>query len=208
MATLSDLRTHIKLDTKVNGTEKDSQVDNAIRSALRQLRGKRFWFLKQESTATLASTSSSIWLPGVLPDLSIIDDVQLSDEISVYYDGAGFDFLSYSDYKRKWYTQVEKPTGRPLACTVRNGTLTFSHSADQSYTALIDYYNQDETLPTADSDTSVWFDEGYDVVRSKAMTIFKREVLGYSLSEDDANLEQMYYTQLCQTSMAYEQGGR
>ena len=130
MATLSDLRTQIKLDTRVNGTEKDSQIDNAIRSALRQLRGKKYWFLRQETTATLASGDSSIALSSEIPDLSVVDDVQLIDGTSVLYDGGGFDFLAFSNFKRKWYTQATKPSGKPLACAVLNGVLTFSHTAD------------------------------------------------------------------------------
>ena len=207
MATLSDLRTQIKLDTRVNGTEKDSQVDNAIRSALRQLRGKKYWFLRAIGDLTLSSSASTVSITGTLTQFSAPDTFKISDGNTWRFDGNGFDFLTYENLERKYLQSVTLSTGIPVACAVLNGTLYTSHLADGTYTIRCSYYKQDATLPTADADTSIWFDEGYDVVRSLAMSIFKRESQGVSSAEDDT-MHAYYLNQLSQTGMSYEMGGR
>lgn len=206
MATLSDLRTQIKLDTRVNGTEKDTQIDNAIRSALRQLRGKKYWFLRAIGDLTLSS-GNSVSITATLTDFAAPDTFKISDGNTWRFDGRGFDFLTYENLERQYLQSVTLSTNIPSACAVLNGTLYTSHNVDGSYTIHCSYYKQDATLPTADAATSVWFDEGYDVVRALAMSIFKREVQGMSGAEDDSLLA-YYLNQLSQTGMSYEQGGR
>ena len=63
MATAQDIVDHIKADLILNGTDYDTQLLNAIHSALRQYRGKRYWFLKTYDTISVTSGNYSVALP-------------------------------------------------------------------------------------------------------------------------------------------------
>ncbi len=205
MATLSTLREQIKSELQVNGTALDELVDNAIRSALRLMYGRRFWFLEARTTITLASGNSSVSLPS---DYSASGTFSLVNGASVLQDGAGFDYLTFDNLERDYLLLATLPTGAPVACAVLNGTLYTSHTADQDYSVRVSYFKKDATLPTAGTDTSVWFDEGYDVIRANARLIFKREAQGYEANQADEDLAQYYYGNLCQAGAMYNEGAR
>lgn len=189
MADLSDVRGQIKSDLVIIGTDYDAQIDNAIRSALRQLRARKFWFLETITDLTLSATASTLTLPtnfGCSGTFDLItSNIRLSHE-------RGFDFLSLGDLRSLYYTTSPLQTGQPLACAESNGTLYVSHISDVSYTIPAVYYAKDATLPSGDSDESVWFDDGYDVVRSMANYIFKRDSQHYTASEEDGSMVRNY----------------
>jgi hypothetical protein len=206
MATLSDVRTSIKSTLVVNGTDYDTQIDDAIRSALRQQRGKKYWFLKKIGTFTLSSGNSSAIITSTLTDFSAPDTFSISDGSTWYQDGRGFDFISYEKLERDWLVSATLPSGRPLACAVFDGTLYTSHLANQNYTIRASYYQQDATLPATGAATSIWFDEGYDLIKALAMYIFKRDDQQYSLTEEDGSRVRDCIAALNQTSLNYEMG--
>lgn len=203
MAVLSDIRSDIKADLFITNTSYDSQIDRAIRSAIRIYRKKRLWFLKAVDTIQLSSGASSAALPS---DFSAPAEFEILTDGVWKYDGNGFDYLEFDRLKREHWTHSSLDSGTPTACAVLNGTLYVSHLADQAYTIRTTYYMQDETLPT-ESQSSIWFDDGYDAIRSRAMQIFKRESKNYKATDEDGSIADAYLEALSTQSIAYT-GGR
>lgn len=202
MATLSDMRNHIKSDLVIFGTDFDTQIDNAIRSTLRDLRQRKFWFLEESDTLTLASGDNSVALPS---DFGTEDSFELISSGLRLTNGRGFDFLSFNDLRRKYWTTSPVDTGQPVACAV-SGLLYTSHIADASYSIDVFYFKKDATLPEGNNDTSVWFDDGYDVVRSQAQFIFKRDSKHFAVTEEDGSMARMHLQNLGRRHEQYKAG--
>jgi len=201
--TAGDIRSRIKSDLTINGIAYDSQILDAIHSALRQLRGKRFWFLQDITTIILYENASSATLP---TDYSAPFEFELSYGSTWRKDGAGFNYYTFDRMKRDYWNTDPLRTGVPEACAVVNQTLYVSCIADADYNIRTTYYKQDATLPEADQ-TSIWFDDGLDVVRSLAQYIFKRDSQGFTANEADSDMVQMYLDRLNVTH-ENRQGGR
>jgi hypothetical protein len=184
MTTASDIVTRIKADLEINGTDYDTQILDAIQSALRQLRGKRYWFLRDYTTITTTSSSETVALPS---DFSALESVDLIANGSRLTSWTGFQLLDFPSLRQIFWTTDPLYTGTPQACAVLNNTLYLSCLASAIYSLPIVYYKQDITLPTA-SDSSIWFDDGYDVVRSLAQFIFKRDSQGFTATEEDGDM--------------------
>ena len=182
--TAGDIRTRIKSDLIINSTDYDTQIIAAIQSALRQLRGKRYWFLKEIGTLTLLSGASSVALPD---DYSAPYEFELINNGTRCGDGFGFDYLTFDRLKREYWLTSPLQTTQPVACATFGSLLYVSCLANDNYSIPITYYKQDVTLPDA-GDTSVWFDDGYDVVRTLAQFIFKRDSLAFTVGEEDGNM--------------------
>lgn len=202
MAILSDMRERIKSDMSIVGTVYDAQIDDAIRSALRELRNRKFWFLEATTTLTLLTGASSVALPA---NFGSGGEYELIADGMRYSDGHGFDIVGYDVLKRDYWNVSPIPTGTPEACAVFGGALYVSHIAAADYSIPITYYKKDAAEPSA-SETSVWFDDGYDVVRSKAQHTFKRDSQQYTVSEADADMMQMHMTNLERRHEQYEAG--
>lgn len=184
MTTLSTLRNEIKADLVITGTDYDAQIDSKIRSALRLLRGHRLWFLKTTTTSVLTGSGvTSTSLSATLTDFAVIGTVELSSGGLWRGDGTGLDHVSYERLKQDYWNDDPIPTGTPEACALVGSTLYYSHTTAASYTLRLTYYRKDATLPSGDEGTSIWFDEGYDAVRSLALLLVKREVQQMSREE-------------------------
>lgn len=204
MAVLSDIRSDIKSDLFITNTTYDTQIDRAIRSAIRIYRKKRFWFLKTiSSDITLPSSSYSVALPD---DFSAPAEFELLVSGTWKRDGDSFDYFEFDRLKREYWKQSPLESGTPQACAIQNGILYASCTADQDYTIRATYYRQDASLPTADQ-TSIWFDDGYDAIRSRAAQIFKRESKNYKATDEDGSIADGYLAVLEQQTQAYT-GGR
>lgn len=192
MTTAADVRDHIKSDLSINGADYDAQILNAIHSALRQYRGKRFWFLEKTGTVTLLDTTSSAALPN---DYSAPGEFEMSYNGRWLSDGKGFDYLAFSRLKRDYWLSDPLETSVPRACAVLNRTLHVSCLANADFTIALTYYCQDATLPAA-AGTSVWFDDGYDAIRALAQFIFKRDAQGFTASEEDGTMARYHLENL------------
>lgn len=185
MTTAGNLRDHIKSDLIINGTDYDTQILNAIWSALRQLRNKRYWFLEDSDTVTLLAGNSSIALPS---NYAAPKNFRYVSNGVWQRDGAGFDFyMNKEDLEREYWLTDPLQTQPPRACAEFGGTLYVSDLADASYTIYLDFYQKDATLLAA-SETSVWFDDGYDAVRTLAQYIFKRDAQGFTATDEDGSM--------------------
>lgn len=192
MAVVSDVLDQIKSDLVIVGSDYDTQIVNAIHSALRALRKRKYWFLETIADLTLPIGESSLTLP---TNFSTAWSFDLINTGEVLVDRNGFDFIDLNEMRNNYYRVSPLPTVQPNACAISKNTLYFSSIADKEYTIPAIYYEQDATLPTT-SETSVWFDDGYDVVRSLAYMIFKRDSQHYTASEEDGNMYQRFLTTL------------
>lgn len=204
MAVASDVRDHIKADLVINGTDYDTQILNAIHSALRQLRGRRYWFLQASTTLTTTVASEQVTLP---TDFSAPRSFELIYSGQRMRDGSGLDFLGYDRLKRDYWTTHPLITGVPEACAIYGTTLYLSCLAGAEYSIPMTYYKKDAALPSA-TGTSVWFDDGYDAVRSLAQYIFKRDAQSFTATEEDGALVQDTLQRLGETHVSFIDGGR
>ena len=192
MATLSDMVSHIKSDLARNGSVDDAQIKNCIRSALRFYRARAFWFLSTTNSYTLSDSSSTMAAPatfGRLIDLRLVVGGRLVRLTKCD---------SREDLEQPFISDSTPPSGQPAAYALQGNTFYFDRTADGDITVRLDFYAKDETLPASDGDTSIWFDEGYDVIRARARSLFKRESEEWdvtSVAADEANAN-YYYRQL------------
>lgn len=202
MTDVADLRDHIKSDLTLNGSDYDTQIVNAIYSALRQYRGKRFWFLKEtDTTMTLLAGTNSVSLPanfGAPGEFEIVaNGLRKGDD-------NGFAFYDYDRLKREYWQTSPLPTDTPEACAVANNKLYVDCLAVTDFTIYPTYYKKDSTLNL--STVSVWFDDGYDAIRTLAQYIFKRDAQGMTATEADGDMAQGALARLEETHLAREAG--
>lgn len=191
MTTVADIRDRIKSDLTLTDTEEyDTLLVNAVQSALRQLRKRRYWFLEAFATLTSTADSLEIDIKAQLPDYSALKSVDMIYQSARYYDRMGFDLVTFDTLRADYWTQSTILTQKPRACAEFNNTLYFSDKCPTALSFPIVYYKQDATLPAA-SQTSIWFDDGQDMVRALAMYIFKRDTQGYTVNEADGDMVQL-----------------
>lgn len=208
MSTLLTMRSRVKSDLRINGTEMDAQINDAIRSAIRQKRGLKLWFLRGLGSISLTQGDASATLP---TDFSVLaDDNVTKRTTAVQWLQSGqyrnIYQMTMEDLRSRFLRDSSTPQGIPSYCAVEDGTIYFDVAADSTTTGRIIYYKQDATLPTGDSDTSVWFDDGWDVIRSLAMVIFKRDADGYAESEESGAMADFHWKALCQRAQSIEMG--
>jgi hypothetical protein len=168
--TLGELLTDIKSRLTINSTVSDDEITRCVQQAIRQMQQKRYWFLWNTQTITLSSGASSVNVPD---DVSVLETVDLLTSSHRYTHGFGFDFLDYVRLKEQYFYNVPLKTRRPEAVAILNRTLFLSDIADQDYNLDLFYTKRDTQLPSQSADTSLWFDDGYDVIRSLAQYIFE-----------------------------------
>jgi hypothetical protein len=202
MATIDEACTAIKSRLVISGTAKDSDIYSSIRSAIKLLQRKRYWFLRKMDDVTLSVGADSVSVP---TDFSMMESVDLVYNSRRYSDKRGFDLLEYTKLKDKYFSTGSAADGQPSACALVNNTLWLSHLAEVAGTLKFTYYRKDITLPTAASDTSVWLgDDGYDAVVSLAQYIYEKEYLQRPDADPSSALG--YQTRLDETHTFYERG--
>lgn len=209
MTTTTDVINDIKADLILQGTEYDSQILRSIHTALRELRGKRYWFLERFDGSSITTTLASevVDLGAAISDLSVVKSIDLIADGRRYYHLEGFDLLTFDTLRqRHWYEGTLKQE-RPEACAyfAAQKKLYLSHKAPSAYVLPCTYYCQDATLPGV-NDGSVWYDDGYEVIRAMAMYVFKRDAHGYKPSEEDGAMVRMALDALNNTNASMSIG--
>lgn len=185
MANLLDLRTRIKNALAIQGTEFDTDIDDSICSALTELEQEPMWFLQKKDTVTLSTGNDSVSLPS---DFAAPFNARVLIN-NVYRDKqSGFqkqDFTVLEDLYRKQLT-----SGYPMNYAYWAGSIYVDVTANADYIIDLTYLQKDAVKPSDDTDTSVWFNEGLDAVRTLAMAMFKDDVEQYdSVGNDWAKAE-------------------
>jgi hypothetical protein len=165
--TFSALKTRIQREVNRPSTTYLTDIGEAIVTAIRFYDRRPVWFTEKSSTLTLSSGSATASLP---TDFRRLINLQLQVD-SRYRDvNNGFKPVEYEVLRRNWLDPTLSQT--PVEYALFADTLYFNCLADQDYTVRIDYNYGDVTYPSADGDTSVWFDEAQDVIRYEATAIF------------------------------------
>lgn len=172
VVTLLQLRTRIRTEINKPSTSYEEFIDDAIRSAILFYGSSRFWFLEDSDVLTLATSGTFIDLPD---DFNL--PVQLRISVNSRWIGhqTGFKHVTHDELKES--ATDAAATGSPCAWALFGNRVYVDRISDQTYTLDLSYIRKDVTLPEADSDTSIWFDEGRDVIRLKAMEYFYRDRL-------------------------------
>jgi hypothetical protein len=169
MSTLATVRDEVKANLTIVGTSQNTAIDGYIRASLRTLRQKRYWFLRRRDTLTLAQAGYSVSLPA---NFSVIDFASLVHNGKRYTQKNGFDLLDYKGLMESIFDSTRK-TRRPYSLAIAfDDTLETDSLSDIAASIELVYFCQDETLPTLDDDTSVWFDDGFDVVRASTQLLY------------------------------------
>lgn len=201
MSNLVTMRNRIKNALAIQDTVYDDDIDDSIRSAISQYENKPLWFLEKVGTVTLSSGSDTVSLP---TDFAAPIDARIL--VNSVYRGktSGFVRQEFKYLQDNYRAQVG--SGVPQYYAYFAGLIYTDSEADADYTIELTYTKKDTTLPQGDTDTSVWFDEGYDAIRTLAMAIFKDEVEEYATSEKDW-LRAQRYLDLLQERNTYRQLG-
>lgn len=173
MSTLLTMREEIKSNLTL-GSGDDSIVDGFIRTALRSNRKKRHHFLRRQEVLTVGSGGFSAALPA---NYSVIEDITLVYNGRRYTRQAGnFGLTDIIDLYQKYIPDAARASGRPLVAAIDAGedNVELDKTADIACSLNLIYYCQDTILPQANSDTSVWFDDGYDYIRASAQILYMR----------------------------------
>lgn len=187
MPTFTDLVNDIKADLTLNGSDYDASIVRKGQNALRRLRGRRYWFLRAYGTLTATASSEVINIKAQLSDFSTIESLDLIANSSRFYERMGFNRLAFDELRAQHWTGSTIETGTPVAWAYSNGNIYLSHKCAAAYSLPITYYKQDATLPGAGG-TTIWGDDGYEVLRAMTTNLFKRDTLGMMVTESDREI--------------------
>jgi hypothetical protein len=162
--TLSELRERIKREIAREDTNINTVVDEAIRTAIRYWEYTRAWFNVARSTITLAANSDNVSLPS---DYKYPIDVRLLSGGVYLGENNGFTPLTWEEFEEE--STDSNVTGQPGFWSSLGNTLYAYPTPTSAYTIRLSYVQGDATSPEADGDSSVWFDEGQDVIRNHAI---------------------------------------
>ncbi len=188
--TFGTMKTRIQAETNRPSTANLTYIGDAIVTAIKFYEAKPIWFTEKKDTVTLSSASNNVSLPS---DFKRIINLRLAYSASAYRGkGTGFDPKTMKELEEDWTDPTLSQT--PVEWALFGSKIYVNCLADQSYTLPITYNYGDSTYPSADGDTSVWFEEGADIIRYKAMATFYRDKLhGYDLADKaDAKAEELY----------------
>lgn len=179
--TFGALKSRIQAEVNRPSSANLAFIGNAIVTAIMYYETKPAWFTEKKDTLTLLSGDNSVALPD---DFKAIIGLRLLKD--GFYRGPrdGFKGTDIKALEDNWTDATLSQT--PVEWALFNGSIYFNCLADQDYTLPITYHYGDVTYPSADGDTSVWFDAGQDLIRYKATAIFYEDRL------HDVNMGQLY----------------
>ncbi len=183
--TFADLKTRILKEADVESTSGQSlyfeAIGNAIISAIRYYEGTRFWFIENTQNVTILNTQTFIALP---TDFKSLIQLRLKVGNCWLTHGSGFEIVSYERLKELFTNATA--SGQPQNCAIFKNAVFVDRAVDQNYTIEVTYCRGDTTYPSSDGSTSVWFDDGVELIRYKALEIFYRD------KKQDENKAQFY----------------
>jgi len=148
-----------RIQNELNRGNLTDEIANAIISALRFYRRQRFRWNTARTTTTLTDGVEYYGLP---PDFLEGDTMVLSTsngELDWLYERSHF----WIDQQKDWSNY----TSRPYVYSVQADELRLYPTPDAAYTLTLTYtYELDE--PTDDTDTSAWFTDGEELIRTHA----------------------------------------
>jgi len=185
--TLIVVREEVKSRLMLTNTAEDARVDSEIRAAIRQLMGKPYWFLEKIGSRALSVGVSSATAPA---DFSMLGSASVIQDGKRYSEASGeFRVMRYEDMEEQ-YLYISPPASapRPEAMAIVGAAFYFSHTLTAASSLSLRYFKKDVALPTATTDTSVFFgDESLDVVIGLAQSMFEARSQGAQLDSSVVN---------------------
>lgn len=172
-ATQLEMRQRILKEVKDSQqTQYESFIDDALRSAILFYSDQKLWFLQKMETVMLLETASSVAVP---TDFQLIISLRISVDSRWRGDVDGFQQKTHDQLQG--FSQDQTLTGVPRYWALFGSSFYMDKLADDDYALEVSYYKKDTSLPDADGDTSVWYDDGKDLIRNKAIEYFYRDRL-------------------------------
>lgn len=171
MSTLGAVVDEVKANLGLQGALKDAAIRGYVRTILRGAQQKRWWFLRTSATLTVSTGGDSASLP---VDFSVIDFADLIYRNRRYTHETGFRLVDIQDLNSRYLDVEPKQRSKPNACAIFGDNFVLDKQVDTDCRIQLYYFKQDVNLPTADEDTSVMFNEGFDYVRAGAQFMFDR----------------------------------
>ena len=170
--TFVQMRTLLLARAKNDSTTFGTAAGEEILSAIRYYSGRPFYFLETNSTSlSLSSSASATALPA-----NFQSPIGLRIQVNGTWLGEddGFKPTTYTELKK---LRRDTSAGQPWHWAIFGSNIEFSKVADATYSLDFDFYKGDSAMPSADSDTSVWFDEPRDMIINRALEFFFDNVL-------------------------------
>lgn len=157
--TYADMRTRI--GDEIADTTLTSQVNLAILSAIKHYSKERWYFTETSANQTCASGTQGYNLPG---DFKAMERVRVTFPIGTtsYY---GLDYISFNELNAM--TTVGTLIGPPAKYCIYAQQILLWPIPDASY-VLTEYYENELTTLSADSDTNAWLVDGEELIRARA----------------------------------------
>lgn len=196
-ATFGALKARIQAEVNRPSTAYLSPIGDAILTAIRFYEAKPIYFTETKDTLTLESGDNFVTLPNGFKRM-----ISLRILVNGTYRGVDNGFVGVS------YSQLEEVSTDPTLSqtpdtwALLGNRIYFNCLADQDYTLSIVFNIGDETPVSADSDISIWFEEGQDIIRLEAMGIFYADKLHSPELGQTCKAEAMrYYDNLVQRNV-------
>lgn len=173
VATFSEMKQTI-LSMSRRGDGILDNIGDCINTAIRFYERKPFWFNQAYTESlTLAEGDNSLSLPSTFKNQLMVR-VQVNGLWSGESDG--FKGKSLQELKANLSTDPNA-TGRPRYWAILGNTLYVDRLADANYTIGLQHVYGDASYPSADGDTSIWFDEARDLIRYYAAGLLYQDYL-------------------------------
>lgn len=151
MATLADLKAQIADD--LGRDDLTSQIADAVRDAVRTYENERFWFDEQyRASATLSASAFSIAMTALPYTFLSIDRLRLR------LSGGTDSELQRRNYADLMASQDARLYAQPAWWCVYNNAIQFDTAPTANTTIILDGVVR-QTTASANTDTSVWFDD-------------------------------------------------
>lgn len=199
-------QTHLQMQTRIlreitrssSNTDALAAVKDALVSAIRFYQGRSFWFLETSGTITVSDTNRAGTLPTDFQSLICLRHNYNSRD---YGQGYGFDEVSFNEMQTRW---AQNPTAnsRFSKWALFGGSVYTDTLANGDQTLKIDYIKGDSSMPSADGDSSVMYEEAQDMIRCRALQMLYRDFLHDSnkATEYDNTCTNIYEPQLTSRS--------
>lgn len=150
----------------------ETNVQDAIVTAIKELEREQYWLFEKETDLTLLDGTDNVNLP---------DDFAEMATLRINYNGTYrtqmFGFTPVTNHEIFDYAR-QAVSGLPYMWSIFANKIYVYPIADGDYILNMHYYYKDVAYPALYSDTSVWLDDlTEDLTRYKALSIFYRDSL-------------------------------
>lgn len=171
----------------LNRTDFTTQVKNAINATIRHYNRERFQWNQTVTALVAVAGTETIALPSDFLEL---------DRLEYMYNGTSRLEIHELDLESIRRINVDQSTGTPEWFTVYGANIYLANVPDSAYPVYCFYLHRYPDL-SADTDTSPWLDNAYDlVVAGAAKLVWARTIRNVSAAQVCAQLESDYALEL------------